>query len=521
MGKLKFKKVLVIIMVMLFAFFITAGNVPVQASSSSTMDTAKKDITPTTIEETLQGNLWIQSTTTDFNKGSNQGTIISCNGDGEIILAQTQGAYISGGIYTSETILTSPFQYLILSWNADTPKGTSIKIEGQAMVGSKWSSWLSWGTWSSSSERYSVSNSSDKYAYVDIDTFTIKKEGTANAFRYRITLITDTPAATPSVTQVAAALYNSLPGQSIGKVYNDGITQDQLDNLDSTLDVPQYSQMIRDPQFAWSICSATSIAMLLKYRGINIVPEQSAMGVYDSVYDGYGNWPFNTAYAGSYGYSTYVDYMTGVDDLKREIINGNPAAASVAYKNDESVSAPYPVVHGAPIESTGGHLIVICGFTKGADGNDYVVVNDSAASTDAGVRLQYLVSEFDAAWATSGRVAYAVHPGVTGDGTAIPQILQASLNATENTRTTNGILYKEYRLLYNNQLISIATMSTGTTESGISIMYSKDSGPYEYITPTSDQILWFDTTKPIGTYSFLVFKKTGDSYSAQLTWAGI
>lgn len=527
----RFTRKLGIVIVVLLTTFTSAGNSTVLAANSSTsgllrndhnetVSSKKVDITPTTLEENLTGNLWIQTTASDFNKGANQGTVITTGADGEIKLAQNQGSYVSGGIYTSETVLTSPFQYLILSWNADTPKGTSIQIEGQARIGTRWSGWLSWGTWSSSSERYSVSNNSDKYAYVDVDTFTIKKGATADAFRYRVTLITSDPAATPSVRQMTAALYNSLPGQSIGKVYNDGITQDQLNNLNTTLNVPQYSQLIRDPQFAWSICSPTSIAMLLKYRGVDIVPEQSAMGVYDSVYNGYGNWPFNVAYAGSYGYTTYVDYMTGLDDLKREIIKGNPAAVSVKYKNDESVSAPYPVVHGAPIASTGGHFIVVCGFTKGADGKDYVVVNDPAASSDAGVRLQYLASEFDAAWATSGRVTYAIHPMIPGDGTAAPQILQSSLTATGNTRTTNGVLYKEYQLTYNGQMVSIATMGSASAESGISIMYSKDGGAYEYITPSTDQTLWFNTTKPVGTYNFLVFKKTGDSYSAQINWSG-
>jgi len=36
--------------------------------------------------------------------------------------------YENEGTYTSNIIETSPFEYLILSWNASTPKGTKVKI---------------------------------------------------------------------------------------------------------------------------------------------------------------------------------------------------------------------------------------------------------------------------------------------------------------------------------------------------------------------------------------------------------
>jgi uncharacterized protein YvpB len=143
--------------------------------------------------------------------------------------------------------------------------------------------------------------------------------------------------------------------------------------------------------------------MVLNYYGTHILPEESAWGVYDYNYNGFGNWPFNTAYASSFGYSAYVDYST-IEGLKREIYNGHPVVVCVQYKNNVNINEDLPVVDGAPIESTYGHLIVVCEFTR-ENGTDYVVINDSAASNDKYVRVKYKLDQFEAAWAKSGNAA--------------------------------------------------------------------------------------------------------------------
>ena len=49
----------------------------------------------------------------------------------------------------------------------------------------------------------------------------------------------------------------------------------------------------------------------------------------------FGDWPFNTAYVASCGFTPYVDYMVpaeGADpwySVKREIADGNPVVVSV------------------------------------------------------------------------------------------------------------------------------------------------------------------------------------------------
>jgi uncharacterized protein YvpB len=362
------------------------------------------------------GNLWIHNTYEDFNKGSFDEVVMTNGLKTEITLDKKDEDYSEVGIFTSDIIYTLPFQYLIISWNADTPKGTSIKIEAQVLVNkngnSSWSSWLSFGKWCSKDERSSAykTDNIDELAYIDTDTLKIKGSNgeTANAVRYRITLSTSDTKTTPTLKLVAGTIRNNQLSEDAPNLHTSA-SLPEINSINKELNVPRSSQMLRNPKIAGVICSPTSITMILNYYGLMLVPEETAAGVYDTEYDGYGNWPFNTAFAGSRGFKAYVTYCSSIYDLKREIYNDHPLAVSVKYKNSQEVDAKLPVIHGAPITKTNGHLIVICGFTK-EDDKEYIIVNDPAAASNEDVRLKYLLEEFDAAWKTSGRVAYIVHP---------------------------------------------------------------------------------------------------------------
>lgn len=377
--------------------------------------------------DVIEGNLFIHSNSSDFAVKSSELESVEVSkeiGDGAIILKSDK----LKGVYTSNIINTSPFEYLVLSWDSDTPEGTSIQIEARVFASNgQWSNWLSWGTWGTFIKRASGTGViDDPVAYVDTDTLVIKGgDGeTANKIQYKITLNTNTFGVTPSVRLISGALRNTLSGQGINKVFTDKPDLSEM----KVLDVPKLSQMVRDPSIANSICSATSIAMILNYHGTDILPEESAWGVYDYNYDGFGNWPFNTAYASSFGYRAYVDYST-IEGLKREIYYGYPVAVSVKYKNSINIKSNFPVIDGAPIESTDGHLIVVCGFTN-ENGTDYIIINDPAAPSNEEVRVKYKLDQFEVAWAEFGNIAYIIHEKEEGAGYGATVKLDAELFKT-------------------------------------------------------------------------------------------
>lgn len=376
-----------------------------QNPPASTMDQPK----PFYETKPVSGNLLLQSNASDFNSNgwSLENTVISDSG------AIALGSGAQSGIYTSTPFRTSPFNKMVMSWSSDTPAGTTVQVEARIMVLQSdanglptecWSNWLSWGTWGTSIRRASgTGNTDDPLASVDVDTLKVKDGQLASKIQYRVILSSEQAGISPAVRLVSAALRNTNPGQGIAKVFTDNPDLATL----RVLDVPQLSQMIRDPAIADSICSPTSVSMILNYYGAAVEPETTAWGVYDYAYEDFGNWPFNTAYAASFGHQAYVDYST-VEGLKREIAAGHPVVASVAYKNSAAVDEELPVIDGAPIDYTYGHLIVVCGFTR-QDGQDYIVINDPAAANNAGVRVNYRLDQFEQAWAESGNIAYIIH----------------------------------------------------------------------------------------------------------------
>lgn len=343
----------------------------------------------------MKGGLLID-TGSAFAAGTTDGTVVLSAETAPLRLAAAGGRYRPRGLYLSPVIQTAPFRDLILSWNADTPAGTALTVEAQVLVSGKWSEWFSWGTWGGQSA--SAAKLAGRAAKMDIDTLTISGGQKATAVRYRLTLTSSDPRVTPAVRLVAL----TIKGQ-------DGIKAEPpvaIAGWQRDLDVPAYSQAKRDPRIASRICSPTSLSMVMNYWGVTASPEDTAWGSYDHRGDLFGNWSFNAAYAGRRGFTSYVAYLNSLADLKQEIAHGYPVVVAVWYRSSEAVPQPFPVLHGAPIDYTDGHLVVVHGF-KVRDGKEYVLVNDPAGGNDAAVYREYAAGEFAAAWV---KVAYIIRP---------------------------------------------------------------------------------------------------------------
>jgi hypothetical protein len=129
------------------------------------------------------------------------------------------------------------------------------------------------------------------------------------------------------------------------------------------------------------------------------------MRTWDAGYSGTGNWPFNTAYASGYGLDGPVRQYGSLRDVETWILGGVPVVASIARNNSDAIVDND--LDGAPISKSGGHLLVISGFTAGGD----VLVADPAAPTRATVRRTYRRAQFERDWlnASTG-TAYVIQP---------------------------------------------------------------------------------------------------------------
>jgi hypothetical protein len=332
----------------------------------------------------------------------------------------TRRAY-DRGRWTSPWVSTRwGFTELIASYNADTPGGTwlSVNVRGRSTTGVR-SSWDNLGRWASydgSFHRMSLGSQTDDEARVNVDTWHATGSVRFTSWQLLVSLYRmHGRNATPSIRRVGA-MASRLPS-----------TRPRTSTPRSTtpvdLSVPRYSQEIHNgelPQYdgggeAW--CSPTSTSMVVAYwktgptaRQYSWVPgayrnrwvDYAARGTFDSTFNGTGNWPFNTAYAGRFArLDAFVTRLHSLRDAELLVRAGIPLVATIAFGPGE--------LDGAPISSSAGHLLVIRGFTRTGD----VIVNDPAAKSNATVRRVYRRGQFERAWLpTSGGTVYVIHrPG--------------------------------------------------------------------------------------------------------------
>jgi hypothetical protein len=149
------------------------------------------------------------------------------------------------------------------------------------------------------------------------------------------------------------------------------------------------------------LCSPTTISMMLDFWSKKLrrpelardVPEV-VDGVFDRVWDGTGNWVFNTAYAGSFrGMRAYTTRMSDVAELEAWVAHGMPVGLSLCYNRLRGKS-----------RVPSGHLVVCVGFTKDGD----PVINDPGTSKN--VQKIFPRANLVDAWAYSKNAAYIILP---------------------------------------------------------------------------------------------------------------
>lgn len=305
------------------------------------------------------------------------------------------------------------FTQLVASWSARTPGNSWIEIQvrGRTAGGSR-TNWDTLGRWASGDRhlrRSSVSGQGDDGTSVNVDTW---RTGGLASYQVRVALLRRTGTSVSPSIDLVTAMTSRLPATA-------GATSRPGSAAGTVLGVPRYSQMIHRGHYpAWgnggeAWCSPTSTSMVLGYykslpkpRAYRWVPkghtnpwvDHAARMTYDHAYDGTGNWPFNTAYAAPRAGKAFVTRLRSLRDAERFIVAGIPLVVSIAFDRGQ--------LDGAPISSSGGHLLVIRGFNKAGN----VVVNDPAAAKNKGVRRTYRRDQLEKIWLeASGGLTYVIH----------------------------------------------------------------------------------------------------------------
>lgn len=308
-----------------------------------------------------------------------------------------------------ETVMVSPviksgfsWNELIVSWNADAPVGTCLKIEASAILPDHTTKFYTLASWSLDNQvfpRTSVRGQKDADGNVDTDTLILTRP--AEAAQIRVTL-GSTNGARANLKFLGLSFSNTKVPPTVhppnraawGKI----------------ISTPEHSQHGYPNAKGW--CSPTSLSMalsrwaeILNRPEMNLTVPQVAARVYDQDFAGTGNWPFNTAFAGSFsGMRSYVTRFDGLTEVEDWIAAGIPVILSARWDWLQP---------GRPLDSD-GHLIVCIGFTENGD----VVINDPATRLEKGEPVRRIYKRADVAhsWTKSHHAVYLVYP----EGAKIP-----------------------------------------------------------------------------------------------------
>lgn len=293
----------------------------------------------------------------------------------------------------------APFSAAVPSWSAATPAGAWIEVQLRARRGERWSVFrriAQWDSLAAGSVRQSFGEQRDDDGYVATDTLVLPAP--ADALQAQL-LLYNTAGQPPELRALWVAL--SGPGEHVA-----GASA----HLARELAVPPRAQL--DYPDGPNICSPTSLSMVLAYwhaqtGDARLAPfaERRAVAdlatpqVYDPVYDGHGNWGFNTAFAASLGLEAYVVRLGGLNEIEPWLAAGVPVIISIAFQDG--------ALDNAPIASSRGHLLVVTGF----DERGRVIVADPRGDTEREVRRVYDSAQLEAAWQTkSAGTAYLIYP---------------------------------------------------------------------------------------------------------------
>ena len=157
--------------------------------------------------------------------------------------------------------------------------------------------------------------------------------------------------------------------------------------------VPALSQMTQPSTQRNGTCSPTALSMVMAYYGAPYQPATVDM-CKDPATGMYGVWPLNIVQAGSRGFTGAVELISNWSDIAHY---PGPFIASISFAKGG--------LEGAPLEKTGGHLVVVCGTSR-----DKVLCNDPAAPTAATVKREYDFEQFSRAWLGSRGATYLINP---------------------------------------------------------------------------------------------------------------
>jgi hypothetical protein len=301
----------------------------------------------------------------------------------------------SNGVVMLSPIIKAPIAWneLVASWNVAPAANAMLQVEARGIFPDHQTKFYTLSVWSSDrQERHSVRGQRDEDGDVKVDTWMAYRAGADVQLR-----LTWSGAGTfPPIKFLGLSfLDDRAPAETLPP---NRAAWGQI------ITTPERSQHAYAQEEGW--CSPTSLSMVLaRWSDVLRRPELKidvpavVDGIYDNGFHGTGNWPFNTAFAGSFeGMRAYVARFSDISELEDWIVAGIPVI----------ISAPWHLLSPGRVNTGDGHLTVCIGFTETGD----VVINDPATNLLKGQHVRHIYKRENVikAWHESGNTVYLVYP---------------------------------------------------------------------------------------------------------------
>ncbi len=322
---------------------------------------------------------------------------------------------LSGYFTINEQVTNHSFNRGLPSWNGYAPKNavSGFKVLVKVRNSGIWSEWLTAGYWKDQIwSNYGMTTFTS--GKIDIDYLVLNSF--ADAFQYKI------------IFDRANTNYSSPNINKMSMFVSDQATTNDF-NLNTALaDKPQaifvptnfVYQYSVDSEIGGSICSPTTVSMILQSFGYSVDTYQFALDTKDPHFDIFGVWPRVVQHASQYGVEGFVGRYRTWSEAAEVLKNGGRIAMSI----------------GSPLYS--GHLVMLAGF----DENGNPIVHDPAKSN--GYSYKHSKSDLSTAWFAKGGVAYTFYKKESANSIEQLAIQKMPLSVYPNPLVFNSVV--EYEL---------------------------------------------------------------------------
>lgn len=307
--------------------------------------------------------------------------------------------------YESRVIEEKRFNEALISWNVDCPVDASFAVElrvGRAKD-EFWSPWLAITPPRGPDIKFEGGDPNNDFVSVQFNSLDAQFEGgrvdvdcfrspeTWDRIQYR--LQADCNGGKPDVDVEVIVRRVVL---CLSRRTDEVPATSRAPSEHARIAVPFRSQRSERSDIAGKICSPTSLAMVMAYRGVDVPTSDVAARVFDKFHEIYGNWPLNVQGAYGFGVPAYLARFSKWSEVEALIAAGQPLVISIAAKEGE--------LDGAPYKATDGHLLVLCGFDAKGD----ALVNDPAAVDAEHGQVTYRRDQIEHVWMQRGGTAYVL-----------------------------------------------------------------------------------------------------------------